>query len=89
MKRKPTLAPRNPLVAPSMFRKAGAHDNTHKAKRRADKTDLHRRLAQLDRAPGFYPVGSGFDSQAADHENPNDWHCSQPFVFSTGRWPSG
>lgn len=66
MKRKPTLAPRNPLVAPSMFRKAGAHDKTHKAKRRADKTDLNRRLAQLDRAPGFYPVGSEFESQDAD-----------------------
>lgn len=54
MKRKPTLAPRNPLVAPSMFRKAGAHDKSHKAKRRAAKVDLMRGWPS-GAAPGFYP----------------------------------
>lgn len=85
MSRKPKLAPRNPLVAPSMFRKAGAHGKPHKAQRRADKNDLNRRVAQLDRAPGFYPVGSEFESQYADHENPHDWRCdaaSHSFEFS-------
>ena len=40
MKRKPKLAPRNPLVAASLFKKAGAHDKPHKAQRRADKVAL-------------------------------------------------
>lgn len=40
MHRKPTLAPRNPLVAASMFKKAGAHTKSHKAIRRADKVSL-------------------------------------------------
>lgn len=42
MKRKSKLAPRNPLVATSKFRKAGPHDKAFKAKRRADKTHLQR-----------------------------------------------
>jgi hypothetical protein len=40
--RKPKLAPRNPLVAVSLFRKAGMHDKTRKAQRRADKMALGR-----------------------------------------------
>ena len=53
MKRKPTLAPRNPLVAPSMFRKAGAHDKSHKAKRRAAKVDLQRGCSSQVEHPAF------------------------------------
>ncbi len=53
MKRKPTLAPRNPLVAPSMFRKAGAHGKNHKAKRRADKVDLQRGCSSQVEHPAF------------------------------------
>lgn len=40
MKRKLKLAPRNPLVAASLFKKAGVHDKSHKAQRRADKVAL-------------------------------------------------
>lgn len=42
MNRKPKLAPRNPLVATSMFRKAGTHDKPYKTQRRADKVVLGR-----------------------------------------------
>mgnify|MGYP001361087548 CR=1 FL=1 len=36
------LKPRNPLVAAARFRRAGAHDKTHKAERRAEKVELLR-----------------------------------------------
>ncbi len=39
MKRKPKLAPRNPLVAPALFRKAGVHGKTRKAERRAKRME--------------------------------------------------
>lgn len=89
MKRKPTLAPRNPLVAPSMFRKAGAHDKSHKAKRRAAKVDLQRGCSSQVEHPAFTRTARVRASPPPPTENPNDWHGSQPFVFSTGRWPSG
>lgn len=41
MKRKPT-APRNPLVAAAKFRRAGAHDRSVKALRRAAKMELQK-----------------------------------------------
>lgn len=37
-KRKPTLAPRNPLVAASLKRKAGPHRKSNKALRRTNKS---------------------------------------------------
>lgn len=37
MSKKSKLAPRNPLVAAGLFRKAGAHDKPSKAKRRQEK----------------------------------------------------
>ena len=42
MKRKTNKVPkaRNPLVPAIMFRKAGVHDKTNKAKRRAEKVKL-------------------------------------------------
>ena len=42
MKRKRQKVPksRNPFVAAAMFRVAGAHDKSNKAKRRADKSAL-------------------------------------------------
>lgn len=44
MKRKPIKVPRlkarNPLVSAVMFRKAGAHDKSNKAKRRQEKVML-------------------------------------------------
>lgn len=41
MKNKSPLAPRNPLVAPARFKKAGAHEKSGKARRRADKMALN------------------------------------------------
>ena len=66
MKRKPSLGPRNPHVAPSLFRKAGAHRKSNKALRARDKQDV-RRVAQAGRATGFYPEGFRFDPASADH----------------------
>ena len=43
MKKSP-LAPRNPLVAEALKRKAGAHQRTRKAQRRADRMELLARL---------------------------------------------
>jgi hypothetical protein len=45
-KRKPKLAPRNPLVVPALQRKAGAHQKTEKALRRKEKVALNRCVAQ-------------------------------------------
>lgn len=39
MKRKSKLAPRNPLVSPALFRKAGIHRKTRKAERRTDQME--------------------------------------------------
>ncbi len=42
MRKKPGIIPRNPLVAPSLFRKAGKHGKTTKAQRRLDQVELQR-----------------------------------------------
>ncbi|MCX9158227.1 hypothetical protein OPU71_19050 [Niveibacterium sp. 24ML] len=47
--KKPLLAPRNPLVAAALMRKAGAHRKTGKALRRAERIAL---LATLPRVGG-------------------------------------
>ena len=52
MKRKPSLGPRNPLVAPSLFRKAGAHRKSNKAQRALNKHNT-RCLAQLAAQEAF------------------------------------
>jgi hypothetical protein len=39
VKRKTQLAPRNPLVAPALFRKAGIHRKKRKAERRGDRME--------------------------------------------------
>ncbi len=44
-KKLPKLAPRNPLVAEALFRKAGAHGKGRKALRRAGKMEL-KKLAE-------------------------------------------
>ena len=43
---KTRVKPRNPLVAPAKFRKAGAHEKTVKAQRRNDKLALLRAIQQ-------------------------------------------
>lgn len=52
MKHKRKLGPRNPLVVPSLFRKAGAHRKTLKAMRAQDKVTT-RRIAQLAEHPAL------------------------------------
>ena len=66
MKRKPSLGPRNPHVAPSLFRKAGAHRKSNKAQRARDKSDA-RGLAQLGEHPTFNRRCPEFDPQSPDH----------------------
>ena len=51
------LKPRNPLVAAAKFRRAGCHEKTHKAKRRAEKMDL---LRQARRTSGKSDQGFVF-----------------------------
>jgi hypothetical protein len=46
-KKLPSPAPRNPLVAEVLFRKAGAHGKSEKAKRREEKMKL-KKLASTD-----------------------------------------
>ena len=51
-KKLPSLAPRNPLVAEVLFRKAGAHGKSEKAKRREEKM----KLKKLASSTGIEPV---------------------------------
>lgn len=55
MKHRKTVPARNPLVAPALFRKAGAHGKTEKALRRAAKMELQNRgcVVQLGEHPAF------------------------------------
>jgi hypothetical protein len=69
MKHKPVLGPRNPLVAPSLFRKAGTHDKPFKAQRRADKVAFLQDAGRAVRHRTFNPEYDGFDSLAAYQEN--------------------
>jgi hypothetical protein len=58
MKRKPTAAPkeRNQFVAAALFRKAGAHEKTHKALRKQMKQSLRSFNGE---ASGSYPEELG------------------------------
>ena len=49
MKRKPQLAPRNPLVAPALFRKTGKHGKTRKAERRTEQMETANLFKQSTR----------------------------------------
>ncbi len=61
MKRKP-LVPRNPLVQVALFKKAGAHQKTNKANRRALNVETRKRgCSSVGRASGFYPDCREFD----------------------------
>ena len=42
-----TLKPRNPLVAPARFRRAGSHQSSGRAMRRQDGIALRRELEQM------------------------------------------
>lgn len=59
MGRKRPALPRNPLVAKAMFRKAGAHDKTRKAKRRGEKVMWQRECGVAVAQQAFTLPGSG------------------------------
>lgn len=71
MKRKP-IKPRNPLVAATMFRKAGAHGKAYKAVRRKNKADLQREAGVVAAHRTFNPGQDGFESLAS-HQTTNAW----------------
>jgi hypothetical protein len=55
---KPTIKPRNPLVAPSKFRKAGLHQKTFKTQRRAERISLMKSISDSTKEankPEFQP----------------------------------
>ena len=60
MKRKP-LVPRNPHVAPALFRRTGAHRKPQKAQRRADKVLLNQSGGGTERSRyrSFKPADVG------------------------------
>ena len=67
MKRKTMLVRlRNPLVAPALFRKAGAHGNSEKATRRAAKMELWER-SLVTRHPAFNRAKDEFESLRSYH----------------------
>ena len=56
MKRKTMLVrPRNPLVAPAKFRKAGAHGKSEKALRRATKMEIRGVVGREDAGTWLLP----------------------------------
>lgn len=74
---KPRIKPRNPLVAPARFRKAGSHEKPFKTQRRADKValakqdhrDLERKSSKHESLPNSLSTG-GFGSGSELHQNP-------------------
>ena len=67
MKRKTLLVrPRNPLDAPALFRKAGAHGKSEKATRRAAKMELWER-SLVTRHPAFNRAKDEFESLRSYH----------------------
>lgn len=67
MKRKTLLVrPRNQLVAPALFRKAGAHGKSEKATRRAAKMELWER-SLVTRHPAFNRAKDEFESLRSYH----------------------
>jgi hypothetical protein len=65
MKRKP-LVPRNPHVAPALFRKAGPHRKPEKARSRADKVQLDQfgGVTERSRYRSFKPADVGLNPTA-------------------------
>ena len=67
MKRKIMLVrPRNPLGAPALFRKAGAHGKSEKATRRAATMELWER-SLVTRHPAFNRAKDEFESLRSYH----------------------
>lgn len=77
---KPRIKPRNPLVVPAKFRKAGSHEKPYKTQRRADQVALLKAaksnrqgdLFTIESPPKFlfwgsFGGGSGFQPASNDH----------------------
>ena len=70
---KPRIKPRNPLVAPARFRKAGSHEKPFKTQRRADKValakqdhrDLEHKSSKHESLPN--PLSTGGSVAVRDH----------------------
>jgi hypothetical protein len=56
----PKTKPRNPFVALAHSRKAGTHDKSRKAQRRADKVNLHRLQGRGEGKSDSSSFGAGF-----------------------------
>lgn len=65
MKREIRLAPRNPLVAAAKFRKAGAHDKSMKARRRAHRMQTLREAGAAAAHRTLDPGQDAFESLAS------------------------
>ena len=61
------IKPRNPLVAATLFRKAGRHDKSFKAMRRAAATELQRVVGRVARHLAFNQAKDGFESLTTHH----------------------
>lgn len=57
MAAKSKLAPRNPLVAAGLFRKAGAHGKSNKAQRRKDRVETLKSVGDAGSGSGLYQSG--------------------------------
>ena len=77
---KPRIKPRNPLVVPAKFRKAGSHEKPYKTQRRANQVALLKAaksnrqgdVLAIESPPKFlfwgsFGGGSGFQPASNDH----------------------
>mgnify|MGYP000901142180 CR=1 FL=1 len=72
MKRKPKLAPRNPFSVPASRRKAGRHETSVKALRRAGKMEVQREYGVTAAQHPFKVPGQG-SSPCAPTTTTNGW----------------
>ena len=79
MKQKTKQAPRNPLVAPAKFRKAGAHGKSAKAVRRAEKIQLQGEYGVAATRPLRKVLGQGSSPCAP---------TITPFAWPLTQWPA-
>lgn len=80
MKRKPRLAPRNPLATLASHRKAGAHGKSGKALRRLERVQLERETGVVAAHRAFTPAKDGFESLVS-HQSPYGCRLQAPPTF--------
>jgi hypothetical protein len=83
---KPTIKPRNPVVVPAKFRKAGTHLKTFKTHRRHERIELRRTARSFrsneNKTPEFQPkqpdIGFfGWDSASSSDYFSGEVHASR------------